>query len=59
MEFARFRKNKSERLFEQFYVIGIDEESLETIMTDFDDCGYDNFVRAKQIYKYPPVAKMK
>jgi hypothetical protein len=58
MEFARFRKNPSDRLFEQFYVIGIDEDSLDTIVSDFED-NFDNFVRAKQIYKYPHEASMK
>jgi hypothetical protein len=54
MEFARFRKSKSKRLFEQFYVVGVSSDDLELI-TEFDG----GKARASKIFQYPQVSEVK
>jgi hypothetical protein len=59
LEFQRVRTVISKRLFDMFYVVGMTEDDLEHLVTDFQDqsddgniCSYSS-VAAKQIFSYP------
>ena len=42
LEFSRVRSLTSKRLFDMFYVVGIAEDDLENLVTDFKDQSLDD-----------------